>query len=94
MPLNSRLTKQHLYADAVERILSAAGREMHYAELATAAAELLGSLCCPRQLNGILHDDITGRFCRTARGTWGLSQWTRANRNERVSPVSSYATRA
>lgn len=67
-------TKKQLLCDAAERILRSRREPMHYTELAEAVYSLLGLGGEPAsRLNGVLHDDGTGRFRRTGRGMWALA---------------------
>jgi DNA-directed RNA polymerase delta subunit len=74
MTLSSRPTKMQRLCDAAEIVLRSRGREMHYTELADSVFSNLGM---PREpaarLNTVLHDDGSGRFRRTGRGTWQLA---------------------
>ncbi len=70
-------TKRELLLDAVEIVLTERGREMHFRDLATLVYERVGfSGEPPSRLNGVLHDDGSGRFHRTGRGTWALRRWS------------------
>jgi hypothetical protein len=64
-------TKRQLLLDASASALSAGGREMHFSGLATIVYPELGFGDEPAaRLNGVLHDDSSGRFRRTGRGRW------------------------
>src|SRR5437763_9069384 len=69
-------TKHRRLCDAVERELRINGQPMHYRDLAAAVFSGLGiGGEPPTRLNGVLHDDVTGRFVRTGPGRWALKSW-------------------
>lgn len=49
---------------------------MHFSALAAHVYPRLGFDDEPAaRLNGVLHDDSSGRFRRTGRGIWALARW-------------------
>ena len=77
MPSRALTTKKQLLSDAAERVLRSRRAPMHYTELAETVYSLLGLNGEPAsRLNGVLHDDGTGRFCRTGRGMWTVAGTT------------------
>ena len=69
-------TKRQRLLDAAAVILAEHGGEMHFSALADRVYSRLGFANEPAaRLNGVLHDDASGRFRRTGRGTWSLAGW-------------------
>jgi hypothetical protein len=69
-----RRTKKQVLAEAVERVLQSCPEGMHYTELSKAVSAIVGGQVEPAaRLNGMLHDEGSGRFCRTGRGVWALA---------------------
>ncbi|MDB4875984.1 MAG: hypothetical protein JWM41_2430 [Gemmatimonadetes bacterium] len=69
-------SKSQLLLDATENALRAGGREMHFTQIAELVYPQLGLANePPARLNGVLHDDSSGRFRRTGRGLWSLARW-------------------
>ena len=69
-------TKSQRLLDAAATVLEEHGREMHFSALAQQVYSRLGFEHEPAaRLNGVLHDDSSGRFRRTGRGTWSLARW-------------------
>ncbi|HEX4684006.1 MAG TPA: winged helix-turn-helix domain-containing protein [Gemmatimonadaceae bacterium] len=72
----SEPTKRQRLLDAAARVLEEHGAEMHFSALAAHVYPRLGLHDePPARLNGVLHDDSSGRFRRTGRGTWSLARW-------------------
>jgi hypothetical protein len=75
-------SKSQRLLDATETALHAGGREMHFTQIAEVVYPKLGLVDePPARLNGVLHDDSSGRFRRTGRGLWSLARWS-APRNQ------------
>ena len=69
-------TKRERLLNAAEIALRDGGRPMHFTELAHVVYDRLGLVNEPAaRLNGVLHDDSSGRFRRTGRGRWSLANW-------------------
>ncbi|HXT15839.1 MAG TPA: winged helix-turn-helix domain-containing protein [Gemmatimonadaceae bacterium] len=69
-------TKRQRLLDAAASVLEEQGSAMHFSALAAHVYARLGlSDDPPARLNGVLHDDSSGRFRRTGRGTWSLARW-------------------
>jgi DNA-directed RNA polymerase delta subunit len=70
-------TKRDRLLDAAESVLAERCGEMHFTDLAELVYSRVGLSDEPAaRLNGVLHDDSSGRFRRTGRGTWSLARWT------------------
>ena len=69
-------SKRQRLLDTAALILAEHGSAMHFSVLAERVYSRLGFDNEPAaRLNGVLHDDASGRFRRTGRGTWSLANW-------------------